>query len=150
MVVEIIIGMLLLVIVAFVSFRVLGSIVMGVFLIGLTLFASYLILGSLPDFKSIPIVGQFIPKTGKFLDVYNMDVFVDRDVQNNLLITVVNKGRLDLSEFKVYVDGQIVDILNSPKSVLESGESMIIQVDWNKDFSEILVQSKEINVSYKK
>lgn len=151
MVVEIVIGILLLAIAVFVSFRILGSIAMGVLLIGLTLIASYLILGSLPDFKSIPILGQFIPKTGKFLDVFHkMDIFVDRDAQNNLLITVVNTGRYDLSEFKVFVDGQAVSVLNSPKDVLESGKATVIQVDWNKDFSEILVQSKEVSVGYKK
>jgi len=159
MVLPLIFGIIILVIVAFVALRMLENVVLGAVLIGLTLFASYLILGSWPDLRALPIVGRFIPElpssTGEFITIiknifYSIDIVtVTRDTSGNLLIAVANTGRLSVSGLKVLVNGQEVEITNSPKDPLNSGESTIIETNWNKEFKEVTVKTKEASSTFK-
>ena len=85
----------------------------------------------------------------KFLQ--NIDIIeVSRDSKNKLLITVENTGKLEVSNFTVYVDDNKVSIINKPKDPLKSGEITIIQANWQKDFSNILIQTSRINATYSK
>jgi len=151
-------GIIILAIVIYLALRVLKNIILAAVLIGFVMVASYLILGSFPDFQSIPIIGQYIPKlpstTGEAIAYirnifYHLDILaVNRDVNNNLLITVANTGKFDLSDFKVYVDDRPVEIINQPKDPLHSKESTIIQVAWNKSYYQIVVKSKQASATY--
>lgn len=155
----IIIGIILLAIAVYIGVKILKNIIIGFVLICLVILASFLIFGSIPNLRDIPIIGQYLPKIptspGEVVVsikniLYNLEILnVNRDSQNNLLITVVNTGKLEVSGFNVSVDNQTVRIINSPKDPLKSGESTIIQTDWNKGFSEILVQTKQVNATYK-
>lgn len=153
-----IIGFILLIIVIFTIMRLVKDAVIGIVLIGLTLLAAYLILGFVPSVRSIPIIGPLLPKlptsfTGMISWIWrffqNIDIVeVSRDSRNNLLITIENTGRLELSNFTVYVDDNKVEVMNKPKEPLKSGEITTIQANWRKDFSDILVQTSRINATY--
>jgi len=158
MVVPAIIGLALLVIIVYIAFKVLKNLIFGLILIVFVFFAAFLIIGSLPDLRSIPIIGRFIPQlptsTGEVITIlrnvfYRIDILsVSRDLQNNLLITIANRGKMEVSGFKVFVDGQSVDITNNPKDPLKSGEVATIQTNWNKGFSEVLVSTKQASTTY--
>jgi len=155
----IIFGIILLGIAIYIGIKILKNIIMGFILICLVILASFLIFGSIPNFRDIPIIGQYFPKIPTSPEevlvsiknlIYNLEILnVNRDAQNNLLITVVNTGKLEVSGFNVSVDNQTVHIINSPKDPLKSGEVTIIQTDWNTSFSEILVQTKQVNATYR-
>ena len=156
--IPIIIGIILLVIAVYVGFKILKNIIVGAILIGLVILASFLIFGSIPDLRAIPIIGGLFPSIpttpGEILVsirniVYNIEILgANRDAQNNLLVTVVNTGKLEVSELKLFVDNQTVNIINIPKDPLKSGEVTIIQSDWNKSFTEVLVQTDQANATY--
>lgn len=160
MAISIIIGLILLAIIVFTVIRVVKDVLLGLVLIGLTLLAAFLILGFVPNIRSIPIIGPLLPEiptslTGAIELVWrffrNLKIIdVSRDAKNNLLITVSNVGRLQLSGFKVYVDNKTTKIVNKPKDPLKPGETTTIQTDWNKYFSEIIIQTSRLNVTYKK
>jgi hypothetical protein len=160
MVLPLIFGLMILAIVIYIALRVLGNVVMGLALIALVFIASYLILGYGPDLQAIPFIGQYLPKlpstTGEAIAVIR-DVFysiaildVSRDSGGNLLITVANTGKLSVSGFKVFVDGQAAGITNTPKDPLKSKEVTVIQLDWNKDYSDIVVHTDKTLARYKK
>ena len=167
MVVPFIIGIILLIIVVYISLKVLQNVVVGVVLIALVLFASYLIFGSIPSLKDIPIIGSYLegfiskyfpPKipssTGEIIAIvknvlYKIEILsVERDSNSNLLITVVNTGKLEVSGFKVFVDGKEAKILNEPKDPLKSKEVTVLQVDWKANYSKILVKTLQASVNY--
>jgi hypothetical protein len=155
--INLIIGAILLVVAVFLVTRIFKSIIEGLILIAIVILACYFIFGSLPNLGNIPLIGgliqKFIPKFPSSLEevivkikgvAYSLDILgVSRDSENNLLITITNTGKLDLSEFKVYVDNKKVEILNEPKELLKSGKTLVLQVDWKEDFSKIEVQTKE-------
>ena len=151
---------IILAIVAFITIRIVKNIILGVILIGLILLGYYLFTDSLPSTRSIPIIGPILPKIptsiGSTIEVmkkflYNVEIVeTSRDSKNNLLITVTNKGKVQASNFSVYIDNKTVKITNEPKDPLNYGERTSIQTDWNKDFSEILVQTSRVNVTYSK
>ncbi len=155
-----IIGLIILIIVVFTAIRLVKNVLVGVALVALTLLGAYLLLGFVPSIRSIPMIGPLLPKVPtslmgmiswimKFFQ--NIDIIeVSRDSKNKLLITVENNGRLDVSNFTVYVDDNKVSIINKPKDPLKSGEITIIQANWQKDFSNILVQTSRINATYSK
>jgi len=159
MVVPVIIGVLILLIVIYVAFRILKNLVFGLILIVVILFAAFLIFGSLPDLRSIPVIGQLIPRlptsTGDAIAIiknvfYNIDILgVTRDSASNLLITVANTGKLSVSELKVFIDNETARIINNPKDPLPSKETTIIQVDWKNLFKEITVQTKQVSANFK-
>ena len=158
MVISIIIGILILAIVIFIAIRIVKNILIGVALMGLILLASFLILGSIPDLRSIPIIGPRLPRIPSslgevvaiikkiFYDIKILDV--SRDSKNQILISIKNTGRLKVSNFSVFIDNKTVKIINKPKDPLSTGEITIIQTDWEKNFSEILVQSSKVNATY--
>jgi hypothetical protein len=160
MVIPIIIGIILLAIIVFSVIRIVKDVLLGLVLIGLTLLAVFLILGFIPSLRSIPIIGPWLPRLPTSLTgavewiwriIRNLKVVeVSRDVENNLLITISNMGRLQLSGFKIYVDNKTTKIINKPKDPLKPGETTTIQTDWNKDFNEILVQTSKVNATYKR
>lgn len=153
-----IIGILLLIVVIFVALRVLGNVIMGAVLIGLVFFASYLILGSIPDLRDVPLIGKYLPElpssTGEAIaivrNVFNsVEILsVNKDLSGNLLVTVVNTGKLEASDFEVFVDGQKAQIINSPADPLESGKTTVLQVQWQGEYSNILVQTDKTSDTY--
>lgn len=153
-----IIGVIILFIIVYVSLKVFKNLIFGVVMIGLVLFASFLIFGSLPDLKSVPLIGQFLPTlpgtTGEAIAIiknvfYSIDILsVDRDSQNYLLITVINTGRLSVSDFRVLVDGQPTDILNKPTDPLTSGQGTTIQANWKKEFTKVEIITDRASASY--
>lgn len=158
MVIPAIVGIILLAIIVYVVLKILKNLVLAFVLIALVFIASFFIFGSLPDLKTIPYIGQFIPKlpstTGEAIAViknvfYSVEILsTSRDSQNDLLVTVANTGKLDASNFKIFVDGQQVSIINDPTDPLKSGKTTVIQTDWNKDFSYLLVQTKNANATF--
>ena len=155
---ELLFGLVILGIVAFIAFRVLHSVTIGVVLILLVFLASYMILGGFPNLQNTPIIGKYfsgIPRTsGEAIAVikdtlYHIDILnVARDSDNNLLVTVANTGKLEATNFTVFVDNQNVKIINNPKSSLNSGEITIMQLDWKKDFKTISVQTDKYSDTY--
>ena len=158
MVVPAILGLILLAVIVYVALKILKNIVIAFVLISLIFIASFLIFGSLPDLQTIPLIGQFIPKlpstTGQVVMViknvfYNIEILAtSRDSQSNLMITVANTGKLDVSNFKVFVDGEATKIINNPPNPLKSGEAAVFQTDWSRDFSTILVQTNQANATF--
>jgi len=156
--IPIIIGIILLVIAVYVGFKILKNVIVGAILIGLVILASLLIFGSIPNLRDIPIIGGLFPSIpttpGEILVsirniIYNIEILgVNRDAQNNLLVTVVNTGKLEVSGLNVSVDNQTVRIINTPKDPLKSGEVTIIQTDWNRSFTEVWVRTKQVNATY--
>ncbi len=160
MVVPIIIGLILLAVIVFTVIRVVRDVFLGLVLIGLTLLAAFLILGFVPSIRSIPIIGPLLPEIPTSLTgaiewimrfFHNLEIInVSRDAESNLLITISNIGRLQLSDLKVHVDNKTTKILNKPKDPLEPGETTTIQTDWDEDFKGILIQTSRVNVTYSK
>lgn len=160
MVLPAIFGIIILVVIVYVALKILKNLVLAFVLISLVFIASYFIFSSLPDLSTVPIIGQFIPKlpstTGEAIAViknvfYSIDILAtSRDSQNNLLITVVNTGKMEVSNFEVFVDGDRVEIINNPADPLKSGKTTVFQTDWNKDFSYIFVQTKQVNTTFSK
>jgi hypothetical protein len=158
MVLQLIFGLIILAIAVFIFLRTLGNILTGVILIALVFIASYFIIGSLPNLQSIPVIGQYLPKiptsAGEAIayikDIfYNIDILgTSRDSNNNLLVTVANTGRLDVSNITVIVDSQQAGILNNPKDPLKSKEVTVIQTNWNKDFQQLVVKTNQATVTY--
>ena len=158
-------GVVLLLIIIYISLKILKNIVIGIVLIVLVFFASYLILGSVPTLKDIPIIGgylqnffeRFLPKistTGEAIGIikeilHHIEILnVERDSEQNLLITLANTGKLEVSGFKVFVDENEAKILNKPKDPLKSKEVTVFQVDWKANFSKIEVKSLEASATY--
>lgn len=158
MVIGIIIGILILAVVIFVAIRIVKNVIIGIALIGLVLLASFLIVGSIPSLRSIPIIGPALPRVPTSLTevvsiirriFYEIKILgVSRDSENRVLITIKNTGRLKASNFSVFVDNKTAKIINKPNDPLNSGEMTTIQTDWEKDYSEILVQSLRANATY--
>jgi len=160
MVLPIIIGIIILAIVIFTIIKIAQNLIVGVALVALTLVAAYLILGYLPTLKTIPIIGPYIPEiptsfTGLITWIkryfQNIEISeISKDAKNNLLITITNTGKFQVSNMRIYVDNKSVNIINKPKDPLKPGEVTSIQTDWNKDFYEIIIQTSKFNVSYSK
>jgi len=155
MVLEFFFGIALLVIVAYVIFRVIGNVALGTILVLIVFLASYLLLGSFPRLSDMPIIGKFIPTTGKTIAVikdlaYSMDIIgVSTNSDGNLLVTIVNTGQLELSNFTAYVDGQQVEILNN-KGSLKSGNVIVFELNRKDDFERIVIRSSQTEAIYGK
>ncbi len=155
MVLEFFFGVALLVIVAFVLFRIVGSIAIGALLVIVVFLASYLLVGSFPSMSDIPLVGKFIPTTGKTIAVikdsaYNMDIIgVYTGSNGNLLATVVNTGQLELSNFTAYIDNEQVNILNNKDSI-KSGNVIVFELDWKEEFNKLEIKSDQTQAGYGK
>ena len=158
MVLPIIAGIILLLIAIYIAFKILKNILLGLIVIVLILVSSFLIFGSIQIFRKIPFIGRFFPEipTPEGIIVAIKDIFhsidiieVSRDSQNNLLVAVANTGKLEVSNLRIFVDNQTTGIINTPKDPLKSGEITIIQINWNTNFSEILVQTTQVNATYK-
>jgi hypothetical protein len=160
-------GLMILAVVVYVSLRVVGNVFVGIALIALILIGSFFLLGSIPDLKQVPLIGAFIPDipgiTGDVSAtpsaggvilvfkniVYNLKVIgVERSSSANLLISVVNAGKLDLHGFRVIVDGTEARIGNAPKSTLASGESTVIEASWSKPYTKLTIWTLETSADY--
>jgi hypothetical protein len=157
MVLPLIFGIIIVAIIVYIGIRILKSLVIGIVLVALVLIVSFLILGSFPNLQSIPFIGKYLPKlpsTGEAISAirkffYSLEIVnVARDDENNLLITVANTGKLSLSNFKVFVDGEYVTMLNKPKEPLNSGEITVLQVNWKDNFHKVLVQTDQTNALF--
>ena len=155
MVLEFFFGIALLAVVMYIVFRIVGNIALGALLVLIVFLASYLLVGSFPSFGDIPVIGNFIPTTGKSIAVikdfaYSMDVIgISTSSNGNLLVTVANTGQLELSNFTAYVDEQKVDILNSRDS-LKSGDVVVFELNFKEDFGRILIKSDQTEAAYEK
>jgi hypothetical protein len=159
MVIPIIIGILILAIIVYTMIKIVKNLIMGLTLIFFALIAGYLIFGSILNPRSIPIIGPLLPQTPSSFDIitYIKGIFqnieikeVSRDVENKLLIIVANNGRLQVSNFTVFVDENEVKIINKPKDPLNSSQITVIQTDWDENFTKILVQTSKVNATYTK
>lgn len=158
MVIPLLIGIVLFLLALYIGFKILKNILMGIVFIVLIVVASFFIFGSIPNLRDIPFIGKFLPNIpttphGILVAIknifYNIEILVvNRDSKNNLLITVANTGKLEVSNMTVFVNNQTTNIINTPEDPLKSGDVTIIQTNWNKDFSEILVQTKQVNATY--
>ncbi len=158
MVLELLFAIIILAIVIYIAVRVFHSIAFGLLLIGLVFIASFLIMGSFPNLKNMPVIGgffSFLPSNTTDAIAIIKDVFFSidivgttRDADNNLLVTVANTGKFDVSGFKVFVDNTTVSILNKPKDPLKSREITTIQTDWKVPFTSILVTTKDTKTAF--
>lgn len=148
-------GVALLAVVVYIVFRIVGSIALGTLLVLVVFLASYLLVGSFPDLGNVPVIGGFIPTTGKSIAVikdfaYSMDIIgVSTSSNNNLLVTVANTGQLQISNFTAYVDEHQVSILNN-EGYLNSGGVIVFELDWKEDFRRILIKSEQTDAAYEK
>ncbi len=146
-------GVALLVVVVYIIFRVIGNIALGALLVLVVFLASYLLLGSFPSLGDVPIIGNFIPTTGKAIVVikdfaHSMDVIGVSPISNgNLLVTVANTGQLVLYNFTALVDDQSVDILNE-KDSLKSGDVVVFELNWKEDFKRIVIKTDQVEATY--
>ncbi|MBI2545286.1 MAG: hypothetical protein HYW22_01645 [Candidatus Aenigmarchaeota archaeon] len=153
MVIELLFGIALLAVVAYTIFRVIGSVAIGVALVAAVFIASYLLTGALPELGTVPLVGNFLPKTGQAIAVIHNTVYsseilsVAKSSNGNLLVTFVNTGQLHLSNFTAYVDGKPVDILNKKDSI-KSGEITVFELDWKQPFENIIITSDQTRAVY--
>lgn len=151
---EFLFGAALLAIVAYILFRIVGNIALGALLIMVVFLASYLLLGSFPSLGDVPIIGNFIPATGKAIAVikdlaYDMEIIsVSQSSEGNVLVTMANTGQLDISNFAAFVDGNSAEILNPIDSV-KSGDVVILELDWKGDFNEVEIRSHQAETVYK-
>lgn len=152
---EFIFALIIIGVVVYIAFKILHNITIVLLIIFLVLFASFLIFGELPNLKSIPVIGKYLPSGGNAIatikNVLNsieiLGVF--RDSQGNLLVTVANTGKLEAKNFTVMVDNKTVGILNNPKDPLKSGQVAVIQTDWTANFTSVFVQSDKASAEYK-
>jgi len=159
MVISAIIGIIILAIVIFFAIKIIKNVLIGLALICLILLASFLILGSIPNLRSIPIIGPRLPRVPSSLGgvisiikkiFYEIEILdVSRDSRNQILITIKNTGRMELSNFSVIIDNKKTEIINRPKDPLEPGEMTTIQTSWKEDYNEILVQTPKVNATVK-
>ncbi len=157
MVLEILFAVALLATVVYVVVRIIGNITIGAVLVLIVFLASYLLMGSFPKLGDVPVIGQFIgqfiPTTGKAIAViknfaHSIEIIgTSRTSDGNLLVTVANTGKLDVSNFTAYVDGQTVNILNN-KDSLKSGSVVVFELDWTEDFNSILIETDQTEAMY--
>ena len=151
-------GIIIILVVIYIAFKILKNIIIGVIIMGLVMVASYLIIGSFPKLGGIPIIGRFLPElptsTGEAIAYmrnvfYHLDILaVTRDINNNLLVTIANTGKLAVSGLSVYVDGNPVEILNQPKDPLLPKEATIIQVSWSGEYEQITIKTKQTTATF--
>ena len=122
------------------------------------LFMSYtFIYGSSPEVCTFPVIGTIIKPICSFSSnpsgiivavkdiFYNTDVIAtSRDSQNNLLVVVSNTGKLNLSGFKITVDGNQVGIKNKIPDSLKSGETYVFTTNFSASCSNVTVQTNQI------
>lgn len=159
MVLPAVIGIIILAIIIYVALRVLKNVILAAVLIAAVFIASFLILGSWPDLQQVPVIGPYLPNLPSSASeaiatiknvFYSIDILsVSRDSDNNILITLANTGKLNLSNFKVLVDEKPVKIINMPTDPLKSGETTVLQIDWKDEFEEIVVKTDQVQLSYK-
>ena len=153
MVLEFFFGVALLIVVVYIIFRIMGNVTLGVLLVMIVFLASYLLLGSFPKLGDLPVIGAFIPTTGKAIAVikdfaHSMDIIgVSTSSNGNLLVTIANTGQLGLSNFTAFVDEQSVDILNN-KDALKSGDVVVFELGWKEDLKGILIKSDQTEAVY--
>ena len=158
MVVSFVIGVILLAIIIYTLIRIVKNILLGIALIGIVLLISYFILGSMPNLKETPIIGSKLPKIpasiNEFFSVlkkffFNLKILeVSRDSKNQILITVQNTGKFKLSNFSVFIDEKRVNIINKPTDPLDPNEITTLQTDWDKNFTQIIIQTSKVNVTF--
>lgn len=144
-----ILGLIILGIIAYVAIKVLGDLLKGLLLIACVFLVSVFLLGTLPDLSTLPLVGKYLPPTGKFTQsirgfFYSLNLLsTSKTASGNLLILVANTGKLPLSNFSVELDGKRVKILNNPKDPLNAGEATAIEVDWKGSYENLTVYTKK-------
>jgi len=130
-------GLVILAVAVWTAFRIFKNVFEGVVLIVMAVVATSLVIGGAPELSTLPIVGSILPQ-------YNISaseiivaakgfawgvqiLAVERAGNGNMLVAVANTGQLELSEYKLFVNGQQVPILNLPKSPLKKGETTILE-----------------------
>src|SRR4030042_1680652 len=152
---ELIFALIIIGAVIFIAFKILHNVAIVILIIFLVLIASFLIFGELPNLKSVPFIGKYLPSGGEAIAtiknvVNNIEILgVNRDSQGNLLVTVANTGKLEAKNFTVSVDNKPVGILNNPKDTLKSGQITVIQTDWTGNFTSVFVQAEKASDEYK-
>lgn len=130
-------GLIVLAVAIWTVFRVFKNVFEGVVLILMAVVATALVIGGAPELGSLPIVGNILPQ----YNISTSDIIVaakgfawgikilavEKAGNGNTMIAVANTGQLDLSEFRLFVNGQQVPIINLPKSPLKKGETAILE-----------------------
>ncbi len=135
-----ILGLVILAVAVWTAFRIFHSIFKGLLLIGLAIIATSLVIGGTPELGSLPLVGSILPQYANFSSsevvaaakgiAWGIKIIaVERAGNGNMLVAVENTGQLDLSEYKVFVNGQQVPIINLPKAPLKKGEGAVLETN---------------------
>lgn len=161
-----IITVLVLLVAAYVVYKIVKGIVSNVILVVLIAIVFLIVSGSIPQVKSkiesIPFVGGLLSKAPTMFGfaemawklLYNVEIMDPACASdNNLLITVKNSGRLDVSGIKVLVNDKDAGVTNKPSDPLKSGQSTTIQTDHNagadcKGFEKIEVKTDQASATY--
>ena len=145
MVLPILFTIALMIILAYVIFRILSDIAKGLVLFLIILFAYFIVFKSLPNFGQIPLVGKYLSIQKLKSVFYRLEVLsVTRSADNSLLIAVKNSGFLPLTNFSVSVDNRPVNITNKIKDPLYPFESTILQVGWKEKYNNITISTNQI------
>jgi len=137
--IQFILGVLLIVFSVFLGLKIIGDFLKALLIAFLMLIGLYLAFGYAPNIENFNIKSIF----GLSIDS------VGRDKEGNLLIFVKNKWFFEARNFTVYVDGSKADIANKIDKI-GGRKSDIMQLDWNKDFSSIKIESNIGSAEYSK
>ncbi len=147
MILELIFGLAILGVVFYILFKMLDSIAVGALLVLAIFISSYLILGSFPEITNVPIIGQFLPKTGQIIAVigdsqYSIDILdVSIASNGNVLVAVLNNGNLGLTNLTAHVDGMPVEIVKGDK-VINSGDVTVLELAWSGEFKRVVISNE--------
>ncbi|MBU5689593.1 MAG: hypothetical protein QXM68_01305 [Candidatus Aenigmatarchaeota archaeon] len=133
------IGLLLLFLSIFFVFKIIGNVVKTVFIAVLLLISYYLIFGYIPYTDKIDLKSIF------GLSIQD----VERDKENNLLVYVKNNWLFAAKNLNVLVDENNASILNNITQI-NGRDKSILQVQWDKEFGQIVIQSNIGQAKYKK
>ena len=135
----------LMIILAYVIFRVLSDIAKGLVLFLIVLLAYFIVFKSLPEFGQVPLIGKYLSIQKLKSAFYRLEILsITRSADNSLLVAVKNSGLLPLTNFSVLVDNKPVNITNNPKDPLYPFESTILQVDWKKKYSNLTISTNQL------
>ncbi len=135
-----IIGLVILAIAIGTFLKVIGNIVKAAILIGLILIGSTMFIGGTPELGSLPVVGGFFPQVdlsaGGIISLakgvaWSVDIIgVGQDSEGTLVVALANTGQFDISDLTIEVNGESVEVTNSPDFPLAKGEVAFVDTDF--------------------
>jgi len=134
-------GIIVLIIAAYVAFKLIKSIVKIAVVFLLVLVGAYLLFGGMPPL-SMPSLGGdsvSVPEDSRVKDIivaakdiaWGIEILAaEHDSDGTLLIAVANTGQFEISGIQVWVNGEEVAVTNSPPGALEKGETAILDTNY--------------------